>query len=546
LREKIAYAAVVAFILVSTNVNILNFIWHGFSFTHGLPYRYTFLISFFMITMAYRAYTLNMLQSPKKRHLLAMGIGAAIFVTFGFLGQNDNQHVLWTGILAAILLTVFLVFSEINSFRYTIVKIVLASVVVAELALASFVGIAQFGYTTSHYNYPWVHASVQNVLPYRRPMGNDFFRTDFTARWSTNDPSKYHVQGISLFSSLVDQNTLRFMNGMGLMNWPSGNSYAFNETSPLTTAILNIQYLVDRHSNPADDGAFWHRAGRYNGVLLMENSRRLPLGFMVGNDMEHFVGDLNNPFNTQNDFFRRATGLDGDLFTLQDVIHAGHENLWVGSHDHRDWTFHMDYGQTEGIFRFNYSMPTDAELYAYIRITDTNGIRITTGYEEILHRNISTYFNQPHMFRAGSFEAGRLVTFAADTTVRGGIAQTFVGILGRELFEQGFEIMASETWQLTDFRPTRITGEIATSGGIMFTSIPYTGNWRAFVNGERVNILAIDGAMCAIHLPPGNHTVEFRYHNTSFTTGGIITLISAGLFVLMRVLIGRSYNSAKI
>ncbi|MCL2401197.1 MAG: YfhO family protein, partial [Oscillospiraceae bacterium] len=67
--------------------------------------------------------------------------------------------------------------------------------------------------------------------------------------------------------------------------------------------------------------------------------------------------------------------------------------------------------------------------------------------------------------------------------------------------------------------------------GLLYTSIPHAGNWRAFVNGAETEIVTIDGAMAAIRLTPGEHIVEFRYYNSSFMLG--IAVSSASLIVFL-------------
>ncbi|MDR2167743.1 MAG: YfhO family protein, partial [Clostridiales bacterium] len=397
LREKIAYSAAVALILVSTNITVLNFIWHGFSVTHGLPYRYSFLISFFMIVMAYRAYTVVMLQEVRLKYILIAASGAIFFLILALIGQHNNLHIL-------LLIPFALAYLALLKFKQ--LKIILLVLIVAELTLASHVGLVQGGATTDRGNFPWVYEDVRQVLAERTPLGADFYRTDFTTRWSSNDPSLYHFQGISIFSSLVNQNTLRFMNGLGLVNWAAANSYAFAETSPLTSAFLNVRYLVDRLGNPADDGVFWERAAQSNHVLLMRNTRPLALGFMTSPEIADFQGDLDNPFNSQNDLFRRATALDGDLFTFLPLTHGEQE--------------------------ISFTVPFSGEIYAYMPIVGSGNIAVISDETEL--RSVAIGNNAPHLFRVGSFEAGQSLTLRANAATRG---EAFAGILNRELFERG-------------------------------------------------------------------------------------------------------------
>ena len=57
LREKIVSVALILFMFLSCVIRQLDYIWHGFHFTNMIPYRFSFLISFILIVMAFRAFT---------------------------------------------------------------------------------------------------------------------------------------------------------------------------------------------------------------------------------------------------------------------------------------------------------------------------------------------------------------------------------------------------------------------------------------------------------------------------------------------------------
>ncbi|MDE6780408.1 MAG: YfhO family protein [Ruminococcus sp.] len=56
IREKISVLVMLAVIVVSCNMNKLNYIWHGFHFTNQIPYRFAFIFSFVLVAAAFRAY----------------------------------------------------------------------------------------------------------------------------------------------------------------------------------------------------------------------------------------------------------------------------------------------------------------------------------------------------------------------------------------------------------------------------------------------------------------------------------------------------------
>ncbi|MDE6832629.1 MAG: YfhO family protein [Ruminococcus sp.] len=60
IREKISVLLMLAIIVVSCNMNKLNYIWHGFHFTNQIPYRFAFIFSAVLVASAFRAYDVIM------------------------------------------------------------------------------------------------------------------------------------------------------------------------------------------------------------------------------------------------------------------------------------------------------------------------------------------------------------------------------------------------------------------------------------------------------------------------------------------------------
>jgi uncharacterized membrane protein YfhO len=119
------------------------------------------------------------------------------------------------------------------------------------------------------------------------------------------------------------------------------------------------------------------------------------------------------------------------------------------------------------------------------------------------------------------------------------------GILNDRVFRQGYEILAASTWDLTEFSTTNIEGTInCNRDGLMYTSIPYDGNWVATVDGETAEITLVGDCMMALALTEGEHTVTFTYRNKAFTTGLMISLLCAAAFAGL-IILSRSSPKAK-
>jgi hypothetical protein len=69
-REKVLHGAFLVFMFLSLNINKLDFIWHGMHFPNQLPHRFSFVICFLLVAMAYRAF--NRLDGIKARSIAAI------------------------------------------------------------------------------------------------------------------------------------------------------------------------------------------------------------------------------------------------------------------------------------------------------------------------------------------------------------------------------------------------------------------------------------------------------------------------------------------
>jgi len=79
---------------------------------------------------------------------------------------------------------------------------------------------------------------------------------------------------------------------------------------------------------------------------------------------------------------------------------------------------------------------------------------------------------------------------------------------------------AVESATITAYEPERITIDAtAASAGLLVVSEVYESGWKAYLDGEPVEIKPTDYAFRGIALTPGHHTVEFRYEPASLRLG---------------------------
>ena len=93
--------------------------------------------------------------------------------------------------------------------------------------------------------------------------------------------------------------------------------------------------------------------------------------------------------------------------------------------------------------------------------------------------------------------------------------------------------------QMNEWRPEQRTFRVQSDPGGPFTLIEqfYPG-WQAFVDGKPAPVSLAAKAFQSVNVPPGEHTVEFRYAPMSLKLGAILTALGLATLIVALV-IGR-------
>jgi uncharacterized membrane protein YfhO len=482
---------------------------HGFTHPNGCPARFSFLISFVLAVMAYRAFLFS--ESMDKRGLLAICISSSLFLLSAVLGSQEKKYIIGSAVLCAfyILLFYFLFTSKTVKIK-VFSRAFLFIVVLSELSISTYIGVKTVGITDRNEYYAG-YEQIKSLLNARENTDVDFYRTEFNYNRNANNPYFYYYDGVTFFSSTIDPSLIKFLQGLGFnirRSKSNSNSIYYIETSPLTNAFINMRYLISPNGISADKDIFWKIVGKYGNALLLENKYYLPLGFMVNKKLADYKYH-DDPFLAQNNFFRLATGLEGDLFK-------------TGQFDISD--LYRNENKKQAV-KWDYQFPYTGMLYAYClyndRVTrkDTElfFLEINLNKADIKPFQLYMVDNTPYIFIVGNIIQNDNITFTLEIDNMDNKATLFMGLLDSELFEQGYAKLASQVLQLTEFTNTKIKGKITSlEDGLLYTSIPADKNWNAFVDGAKREIVKIDNAMIAVSLDKGYHDLEFMYFNNSF------------------------------
>lgn len=209
IREKIMAVLVLAFLMISCNCNVLNYIWHGFHFPNMLPYRFSFLFSFALLTVGYRAFLVVLEEKCRVWDLLAM-LAVTVGVFLIAYNVQENRAVYWTAALMLLYTGIMLLaYRQIfgKKMLYLAVSIVLAFEMFQNVKLGT-----ETVSTSAYTGYPASYTDVENLLEQIDEQDETpFYRTELSTWYTLNDPALYGYHGVSQFSSMANENATKWI-----------------------------------------------------------------------------------------------------------------------------------------------------------------------------------------------------------------------------------------------------------------------------------------------------------------------------------------------
>jgi len=355
-NKKLGYALMLFVMFFSMYITPIDMMWHGGQAPNWLPYRYSFLVSFLLVSIA--ATTFKNLDGLKDKKLFMKIAGSYAIIlllviwfnlnskSFNYV-QDKYQYVavkpytttetyhgekyeyFWFGTLVfgMILAAIYL----IGIYGYTIAKnkktknaivIFMTCVLAFELgvnAYDSFLKIdKEVAYSKGDGYYSETNAG-RAITDKLEEIDNSFYRAEKTFCRTVNDNMAYGLRGITHSSSVMNAKIINFIETMGYKMQSFTTRYDGNTT--LADSLLGIKYVIhdpskhqsDVNLNPTYKEIYSEPYVTTNGsestFHIYENPNALSVGYMVDNSILKlaFLGN-DNPFNSQNMFMSTITG----------------------------------------------------------------------------------------------------------------------------------------------------------------------------------------------------------------------------------------------
>ena len=569
-RDKLCSLGLLVIFMLSFLLRQLDYIWHGFHFTNQIPYRFSFLYSFVVLYMAYRAWMLRSTFSLWK--IFSAGVLTLLLLVVSKYDSSDILYWVFNfAFLALYMVCMVCSHSHCHMLRRALVtreqedppeaqyhmirqddtlqrrrKYSAAIAVTMMVELLLHTALFFSGFSIADYDYPQKEDAAVALFAKIDELDDGsqlLYRTEVTRAQTLNDGALNGYNGISTFTSSANVATTEFMQCLGAAAYNSWNRYCYEESSPVSNLFLNLKYLVER-DYATDGNAYFDVVLAENGLTLMENNAYLPLGFLADSALADLdFSTSNRSFAFQNRLFQDATGTKKNVWkalVTRDVSVTATEDVKLNQTNLSGYTS-FSTGATGGTLTYTLTIPYEGYLCLDLNLGQNKNYTVWHNGQYLFSKNYSL----SQLLGIDNVQVGDTVEVRVNCAVNQSSSSVNIraAVLQEEIFREGYEILNASTLQLSQCTTSLIQGSIdCNREGLLYLSVPQDGNWAAYVDGEKAEIQLVGDCMIGLMLTEGRHDVELCYENTAFSLGARISggcALIFTLFVITDLLIQR-------
>ncbi|CAM2866697.1 YfhO family protein [Latilactobacillus sakei] len=550
IKERLAALLVTGFLGLSLCFEPLDLLWHGMQFPVWYPYRFSYVISFWLIVLAVQR--LHYQPQFKWYSLLAplLLLAASLAYTFKhvktFSALSERQVLLSVGFLIAVSLILML---PARFKRYTTVFLLLVTggemTANAVLSLNQISYVSQKDYADYTEQLQSAVAAVPNKVPFQR-IGKTFMRTK-------NDPMQANYFGGSHFNSMLEPSYPKFMGSIGE---PAGDgSVADTNQTMFTDALLSYRYYlnstsvqatVPRSTNKPDLSDY--RQIKQNGqIAIYQNDNALPLGFAASDKVLKHKVTADYPILEQGNIATKLTDnptLGNQLFTLQYFNTVSYQN--TKQKPKLNETFLRINSKKDAHVTYTFTPTTNDPYYLTLGSSlEKNAVRLTLNGQPITQYDT---FRDTVALNLTNKALGKPQTLDI------AFSKDEIWLQNINLYSLNLETLSKITTQLKQsplhikhFSNTHISGDITIKhkNQVLMTTIPYAPGWQVTVDNHPVKAVKGLKNFIAVPLKAGHHQIKLTYRPPYFKLGLLISVVS-GLMAILIAIITRYFRRRRL
>ncbi len=560
-RDRIAAAVVIAFLCVSMYIKQVDMVWHGGQLPNWLPYRYSFMLSFFITVCAAKAFNARK-DIPKKAVAISalgwFGILLMIEKADNYLEDIKRDTMDDLVVVLPAMLILLIVAAAVVQLKDKVTArksavVLLCSILLAEGFYNTITQInrqhADIVYSTRP-SYNDVIQPTRAVVEDIKANDTGFYRIEKTYFRTVNDPIATNMYGLSHSSSTLNAKPIALLQKLG---FTARSHYTrYSGATEITKSLFGVKYELSCPDNLTKN------IKSKDDITVTENELALPMAYLVDPAYYSLVLEENDPFQNQNKMLAAMIGNDGTPSYFKRIINSAETpvklektNVTQGKTTDGHHSFKViDSGKNAEIV-YTLNMPATSSLYMYLPSKYERTVNVWLNREKFL----GTYFEGDNnsIMKIGDFEEGEQVIIGLTLTKSELYFREaqFVYINEAEIKSDLQALRDMNTFTVCE-RPTPTEMKVtvnAEKDSYLFTSIPEEKGWTVYIDGKKADLepetssgdpgvkkvnyyVAVD-ALLTLPISAGQHTIEFKFTTAGYpvaliaSIGGLLLFIAA-------------------
>lgn len=522
-KEKIFSFCLLAFMILSLTFNPLYVAWHGFKPPVYFEGRFSYLVSFTMIFLAYRGFCQINTMARQDIHKIFLILGGAYLLldrrVYTFIKDDSLLYCL------LFLAGYYLVIMVLLKGNYPRRKaIMLLSVIVAFELLSNTSGTIKNLDEQLHYpeksDYIERFNEMNAITTDIKASDPDFYRMEFVEKRGLNDGFGVGFPSISHFDSTYNYDVKQMIDRLGVST--GHNWIQYEGTTPIVDALLNIKYVTAKQK----DYFGYEQVGGKEETYIFKNPYALSVGFMVKEDL--------NGLDEQLDAFELQTTLLNKMLGEKD--HAYFEPLQVNTPEKinseqriiedeavRDDLYYVKDLNQNAYLCLKTKAVEDGPCFMHIESDQYNLFSVLVN-DELCHECCRDGSETIYL---GYFNKGEILDIKIQFLDKVFEYRKIQLMQMKEAeVKEAFEQLAQQKIEISKQKETLLEGKIQVTDekGYLFTSIPFEEGWQVQVDGKVVQTMPIFGHFLGIKLSKGVHEITLQYVPKGLKAGVTISL----------------------
>lgn len=389
------------------------------------------------------------------------------------------------------------------------------------------------------------------ISKYKSELGDDFYRYS-GSNLTLNSSLLFDNYSTDLYWSLTNKYVSRYRNDIGLTEYSLSNYYEYDKRSTFYT-LANVRYYVSDNEYDVPYNFEYYKT--LDGYDFYINNSELPFGYtyddyilyedwsklnavekeeilwskivLDSEDLEYKSINLSETVNIPFEIIESSgIEIDGNKYTVKE----------------KDSTLTLklsDEINGELFLLINGLDYSDGKSWLQDPATQTNiYVSSSTGKSSSIHyaSEDDKYQHGRDTFAAylgygdGDIVDTITISFADKGTYS--IEGLEIVVLSMDKYTESINKLSIDHLENVEFLSDIVKGSISLEKEkYLVVSIPCAKGWKAYIDGNKTEIINANGAYMSVLVPEGDHEIEFRYETPYLRLGLGISLISALGFV---------------